>query len=61
MTEPAPLYGNLAGRTYFERGKPVTVLRSWGPGGGIRNVLIQRGDGTLVVRPFRGLRKRVAS
>ena len=50
--------GNLAGRTYFERGKPVTVLRSWGPGGGMRNVLVQRDDGTLVVRPFRGLRKQ---
>jgi predicted GIY-YIG superfamily endonuclease len=28
-----------------------------GPGGGPRNVLIRRQDGTTVVRPFRGLRK----
>lgn len=45
------------GRVYLERGVPVTVLAGWGPGGGPRNVLIRRGDGTRVVRPFRGLRK----
>lgn len=49
--------GNLAGSTYMERGRPVIVLASWGPGGGPRNVLIQRGDGTRVIRPFRGLRR----
>jgi hypothetical protein len=49
--------GNLAGRTYLERGVPVTVVTSWGPGGGPRNVTIRRPDGTLVIRPFRGLRK----
>lgn len=47
----------IAGRTYLERGKPVVVLIGWGPGGGPRNVLIERADGTRVVRPFRGLRK----
>jgi hypothetical protein len=45
------------GRTYLERGRPVTVLARWRPGsGGPRNVLIRRGNGQLVVRPFRGLR-----
>jgi acetyl esterase len=46
----------LIGRTYLEHGKPVVVLARWGPGGGPRNVLIRRADGTTVVRPFRGLR-----
>jgi acetyl esterase len=67
---------SIAGRTYLERGNPVTVLIGWGPGGGDkaitaavfagaakqpkqgpRNVAIRRGDGSVVVRPFRGLRK----
>ncbi len=48
----------MVGRTYFERGNPVTVIRQWGPGGGPRNVLIRRNDGQLTVRPFRGLRKQ---
>jgi hypothetical protein len=48
---------NVAGRTYLERGRPVVVLIAWGPGGGPRNVLIRRSDGTCVVRPFRGLRR----
>jgi hypothetical protein len=47
----------MIGKTYFERGRPVTVLIRWGKGGGPRNVLIQREDGAKVVRPFRGLRK----
>ncbi|GII65634.1 hypothetical protein Skr01_57190 [Sphaerisporangium krabiense] len=47
----------IVGRTYLERGEPVTVLIQWGPGGGPRNVLIRRADGTKVVRPFRGLRR----
>lgn len=47
----------MVGRTYLERGKPVVVLVRWGPGGGPRNVLIRRADGTEVVRPFRGLRR----
>lgn len=47
----------IVGRTYFERGEPVVVLVQWGPGGGPRNVLIERADGERVVRPFRGLRK----
>lgn len=47
----------VVGREYLERGKPVLVLIGWGPGGGPRNVLIRRGDGTELVRPFRGLRK----
>ena len=46
----------MIGRTYLERGHPVTVLARWS-GCGPRNVIIQRADGTRVVRPFRGLRK----
>ncbi|WP_436758491.1 hypothetical protein [Streptosporangium sp. V21-05] len=45
----------MIGRTYLERGKPVLVLIRWS-GPGPRNVLIRRHDGSLVVRPFRGLR-----
>lgn len=33
----------MIGRTYLERGNPVTCLVRWGPGGGPRNVLIRRG------------------
>ena len=46
----------MIGRTYLERGRPVTVLKRWS-GKGPRNVLIRRATGDLVVRPFRGLRK----
>ncbi len=46
----------IAGRTYLERGRPVVVLVQWA-GGGPHNVLVRRDDGSLVVRPFRGLRK----
>lgn len=57
----------MIGRTYLERaiasdGKyrlppsPVVVLARWGHGGP-RNVLIRRADGTLTIRPFRGLRR----
>jgi hypothetical protein len=49
----------VIGRVYLERGRPVTVLIRWGPGGGPRNVLIEREDGKKVVRPFRGLRKSI--
>ena len=52
---------SIVGRTYLERGKPVEVLVQWGPSGGPRNVLIRRGDGSEVVRPFRGLRRASAS
>jgi acetyl esterase len=45
----------MIGRTYLERGSPVTVLVRWS-GKGPRNVLIRRESGELVVRPFRGLR-----
>jgi acetyl esterase len=48
----------VVGRTYLERGSPVVVVaRADWKAGGPRNVLIRRADGTLVVRPFRGLRK----
>lgn len=46
----------MIGRTYLERGAPVVVLIRSGKGGGPRNVLIRRADGSEVVRPFRGLR-----
>lgn len=48
--------GACAGRDYLERGEPVRVLIGW-RGKGPRNVLIERADGSRVVRPFRGLRK----
>lgn len=77
---------SIVGRTYLERGAPVTVLRQWREAKrnditeltewqveklhllldaglypkrrtGPRNVLVRRADGSLVVRPFRGLRK----
>ena len=35
----------------------MLLRRRWGEGGGPRNVLIERMDGTLIVRPFRGLRR----
>ncbi len=62
----------MTGRTYLERGEPVMVRIRWvivppAAAGVIwhrpprrnapRNVLIERVGGTLVVRPFRGLRK----
>lgn len=47
----------MTGRSYLEKGRPITVLARWGPGGGPHNVLIRREDGTLAVRPFRGLRR----
>lgn len=47
----------MTGRVYLERGKPVTVLVRWRGNYCPRNVLIERADGSRVVRPFRGLRK----
>lgn len=46
----------IVGNTYLERGKPVVIITQWASPG-IRNVTIQREDGTRVIRPFRGLRK----
>lgn len=46
----------MIGKTYLERGEPVVILIRWNCKGP-RNVLIQREDGTRVVRPFRGLRR----
>jgi hypothetical protein len=50
----------MIGRTYLERGRPVTVLARWN-GNGPRNVLVRREDRRLVVRPFRGLRQTAGS
>lgn len=47
----------MIGRTYLERGARVVVVARWAIGGGPRNVLIRREDGSLIIRPFRGLRK----
>lgn len=56
MTRRTVDRGACAGRTYLERGLPVRTLLGW-RGKGPRNVLIERADGTRVVRPFRGLRR----
>lgn len=52
----------MIGRRYLDGGdrlsgridppQVVTVVRQWGPGGGPRNVLIQRADGSRDVIPF---------
>jgi|SRR4051794_21255705 hypothetical protein len=51
---------SVTGRIYCERLQsgwvPVRVLVQWN-GRGPRNVLIEREDGSRVVRPFRGLRR----
>ena len=50
---------SIVGRTYLERGDPVVVVVQWRTGDGsrpVRNVLVRRATGQLVVRPFRGLR-----
>jgi acetyl esterase len=46
----------VIGRRYLEHGRPVTIVIRWS-GGGPRNVLVERADGTRAVRPFRGLRR----
>jgi len=49
--------GGICGRVYFERGRPVCVLRQW-RGRGPRNVLVYRyATSEVTVRPFRGLRR----
>ena len=50
----------ITGRTYLERGKPVVIVTQWS-GKGPRNIAIRRQDGSVVVRPFRGLRKLVVT
>ena len=54
----------MIGKTYYLKGEPVVVLVKWrhvkvpkGVKGPPRNVLLQRADGTTVVRNFHGLRK----
>jgi hypothetical protein len=48
---------SIIGKNYLERGQPVKILVSGLKAKGPRNVLIERADGSQVVRPFRGLRK----
>ena len=48
---------SIIGKNYLERGHPVKILVSGLKAKGPRNVLIERADGSQVVRPFRGLRK----
>lgn len=64
----------IDGKSYLERGQPVTVICGWkhtaaAPSAhilwtappsryGPRNVYIERADGLRVVRPFRGMRRR---
>jgi acetyl esterase len=61
--------GTMIGRTYLwhpfvasggklTRGpaEPVVVVARW-QANGPRNVALRRGDGSLVIRPFRGLRR----
>ena len=46
----------LVGRRYFLRDRPVEILVGWGPGATVRNVKVRfLDDGTVTVRPFRGL------
>ncbi len=63
----------IVGQAYAERGQPVVILTQWRHSTGVpsphvlwvappartgpRTVLIQRADGSRVVRGFRGLRK----
>lgn len=52
----------MVGRRYLDPGdrmsgrknppETVTILTRWGSGGGPRNVLVRRPDGTLQVIPF---------
>ena len=52
----------MVGRRYLEHGQPVTVLARWRGNHCPRNVLVERADGSKVVRPFRGLRRiRIAN
>jgi acetyl esterase len=46
----------VMGMSRRERGEPVVTLIRWS-GKDPRNVLVERADGTRVVRPFRGLRR----
>lgn len=41
---------------YVNRGEPVLVLLGW-RGRGPHNVLVERADGSRIVRPFRGLHR----
>jgi hypothetical protein len=49
----------VIGRTYLECGLPALVVARWSDDGP-RNVLVRHEDESLVVRPFRGLRRQAA-
>lgn len=71
--DQSSLAGTMVGAVYVERGEYVTVIARWQsarraqpasalvwhrpPRSAPRNVLIRRANGSLVVRPFRGLRR----
>lgn len=71
LTSPESEFEMITGRRYLLRGQSVTVLIQWAtprPAAGElalplvrtrsaapRNVMIRHNDGTLTVRPFRGL------
>jgi hypothetical protein len=55
-----PHHALVVGRIYLERGQPVVVVATWLGTRGPRNVLVRRQDGSLVVRPLRGLRRTTA-
>lgn len=58
----AAVSSGMIGRRYLDAGdrlsgrrepaEVVTVLTRWGPGGGPRNVLVERSDGSREVVPF---------
>ena len=48
--------GGMVGRTYLEKGEPVTVLAQWRGSGCPRNVVVRDARGATKVRPARGLR-----
>ncbi len=55
--EPLEEADGIVGRVYLERGQLDSVLARRGGGGGPRNVMILRADRSIVVRPFRELRR----
>ena len=58
---PRELVGGtrLVGRHYFLGAREVEITTGWGPGATVRNVAVRfLDDGSVVVRPFRGLTRQ---